>query len=427
MEEKTDLVKKGVRLSVLSGTVLVVAILLSLLLLRSVSLTAAGYRALQEDTTRYVDSRQDAADMRAGSDYLTEQVRAFTVTGDPVRVENFFTELEQTRRRDRALESLDRYFSGTETYRFLSEAMDRSNELVDVEYYAMRLAIEGYGYAAADYPEALQQVELSREDLALTPQQQVDKARGMVFDEQYQSYKDAINENINRCLETLIGDTEQQRLRSDENFRGMLRRQQITDLVYLVMVVLFVALMGFFDHPPGEALRAAYAPAARRITPRWCRRCWPSGTACKAFERKERSMKLKVVLDEGARMPLRAHPFDAGMDLYTREEKLVPARGSAVLDTGVHVEIPEGYVGFIKSKSGLNVKHDIQAEGVIDAGYTGPIVVKVYNHGAEDFLFHAGDKLTQLVILPVALPELEQADSLESTERGDGGFGSTGR
>lgn len=138
-------------------------------------------------------------------------------------------------------------------------------------------------------------------------------------------------------------------------------------------------------------------------------------------------MKLRIVLDEGAKMPLRAHPFDAGMDLFTREELCVPARGGAVADTGVHVEIPEGYVGFIKSKSGLNVKKNLLAEGVIDAGYTGPIIVKIYNHGDEDVLISAGEKLTQLVILPVALPELELVDALDETERGAGGFGSTGR
>ena len=138
-------------------------------------------------------------------------------------------------------------------------------------------------------------------------------------------------------------------------------------------------------------------------------------------------MKLRIVLDEGARMPLRAHPSDAGMDLFARTDGLIPAHGSAVFDTGVHVEIPEGYVGFIKSKSGLNVRHDVQTEGVIDAGYTGPIVVKAYNHGDRDFFLRAGDKLTQLVILPVELPELELCESLAETERGAGGFGSTGR
>ena len=62
-------------------------------------------------------------------------------------------------------------------------------------------------------------------------------------------------------------------------------------------------------------------------------------------------MKMRIVLDEGARMPQRAHPFDAGLDLFSRADTVIPARGSAVFDTGVHVEIPEGYVGFIKSKS----------------------------------------------------------------------------
>ena len=138
-------------------------------------------------------------------------------------------------------------------------------------------------------------------------------------------------------------------------------------------------------------------------------------------------MILRIVLDEGAKMPLRAHPFDAGMDLFTREDLRIPARGGAVCDTGVHVEIPEGFVGFIKSKSGLNVKRNVVAEGVIDAGYTGPIVVKLYNHGDEDQLIRAGEKLTQLVILPIALPELELVDTLDETERGAGGFGSTGR
>lgn len=138
-------------------------------------------------------------------------------------------------------------------------------------------------------------------------------------------------------------------------------------------------------------------------------------------------MKLKIVLEDGAVMPQRAHAIDAGLDLFSRSELVIPSHGSAVIDTGVRVAIPEGFVGFIKSKSGMNVKRNLLAEGVIDAGYTGPIVVKVYNHGDEDQVIGAGDKLTQLVILPVALPELELCASLEETERGEDGFGSTGR
>ena len=146
---------------------------------------------------------------------------------------------------------------------------------------------------------------------------------------------------------------------------------------------------------------------------------------------------MKIVLDKGAKMPTRAHETDAGYDLYAPCDEIVPRSdtnsvgfglfgglyvGSTTIDTGVHVEIPRGYVGFIKSKSGLNVKHGLTAEGVIDSGYTGSIVVKLYNHA-----FNKGDKIAQLVILPIITPELELVDSLEETERGDGGFGSTGR
>ena len=136
---------------------------------------------------------------------------------------------------------------------------------------------------------------------------------------------------------------------------------------------------------------------------------------------------MKIMLDDGAYMPTRAHSMDAGLDLYSPVDVLLMSQASAVIDTGVHVELPPGSVGFLKSKSGLNVKHGILGEGVIDAGYTGSIRVKLYNHSGDTYKIQRGDKVTQLVILPVLLPDLEQVDRLEDTERGVGGFGSTGR
>lgn len=138
-------------------------------------------------------------------------------------------------------------------------------------------------------------------------------------------------------------------------------------------------------------------------------------------------MKIKVKLDPNAIMPTRAHKLDAGYDIYAREIGIVPAHGSAVFDSGVHIAIPEGYVGFLMSKSGLNVKHDITGTGVIDAGYTGSIKVKLYNNSDFDFFVTYGDKLIQLVILPIITPELEFTDRLDDTDRGEKGFGSSGR
>lgn len=138
-------------------------------------------------------------------------------------------------------------------------------------------------------------------------------------------------------------------------------------------------------------------------------------------------MHINVKLDNGAYMPLKAHDADAGFDLRTPVSIVVPAGGSAVIDTGVHMQIPDGYVGFLKSKSGLNVKNGILSEGVIDSGYTGSIVAKLYNQSYEEKVFEKGDKITQIVILPIPKIELVQVDELEETERGNNGFGSSGK
>lgn len=137
-------------------------------------------------------------------------------------------------------------------------------------------------------------------------------------------------------------------------------------------------------------------------------------------------MKLKAMLDPGAIMPTRAHRTDAGLDLYSTIDTVIYPQDSAKIDTGVHVAIPAGYVGMIKSKSGLNVNYCVQSEGVIDSGYTGSMVVKLYNHGRCAVPIAKGQKISQLVILPIITPDLELVESLDETERGNGGFGSTG-
>lgn len=136
---------------------------------------------------------------------------------------------------------------------------------------------------------------------------------------------------------------------------------------------------------------------------------------------------MKIMLDEGAKMPTRAHPWDAGLDLYAREGKYIPAECGVEFDTGVHLDIPKGFVGLVKSRSGLMMKNSIITDGTIDAGYTGSIRVKLFNLGCSAYRVEAGDKIAQLVIIPIAAPPLEIVDSLGRTDRGCSGFGSTGR
>ena len=137
---------------------------------------------------------------------------------------------------------------------------------------------------------------------------------------------------------------------------------------------------------------------------------------------------MRITLDTGAFVPVRGHSTDAGLDIRARETQIVPAKESAIFHTGVHVELPKNTAGVLVSKSGLNTKNDITSHGLIDEAYQGEIVIKLYNHGGYDYTVHAGDKISQLVIVPVRYEDIEIVDSFGvTTERGSDGFGSTGR
>lgn len=140
------------------------------------------------------------------------------------------------------------------------------------------------------------------------------------------------------------------------------------------------------------------------------------------------NLTLGIMLDEGAYKPEKGHSADAGYDLRTRERVVIHRGSSAVIDTGVHIQIPEGWFGKLESKSGLNVNHSIVSlGGVIDSGYTGSIRAKLYNFGDNDYIFHPGDKVVQIVFHRHESPDFVVVDSFEETDRGENGFGSTGR
>lgn len=139
---------------------------------------------------------------------------------------------------------------------------------------------------------------------------------------------------------------------------------------------------------------------------------------------------MRVKLDDGAILPLRAHPTDAGLDLYApmNIEKIVIFSGhSAMIDTGVHPELPKGHVGLVMTRSSMNTWFDMHCEGVIDENYRGSIGVKLFNSGYDYYIVRPGDKIAQLVIVPCCLESCIAAEKLTETDRGTDGFGSTGK
>lgn len=128
-------------------------------------------------------------------------------------------------------------------------------------------------------------------------------------------------------------------------------------------------------------------------------------------------------------LPAYAHPSDAGMDLRSVADAVIPRGGRALVPTGLVVLLPPGYEAQVRPRSGLALKHGVtvlNAPGTVDSGYRGEIGVILANFGADDFAVKKGDKIAQLVIAPVTQPQVEETDAVDETDRGAGGFGSTG-
>lgn len=149
---------------------------------------------------------------------------------------------------------------------------------------------------------------------------------------------------------------------------------------------------------------------------------------------------MKITLDEGAYMPEKAHKEDAGFDLRLPSMidcngvsvpwggvQIAPG-GSVFIPTGVHIELPFGFAAVVMNKSGLAKNKGIETVlGLVDSGFTGNICVTLKNNGEKPVAFQPGDKISQLVVFPISTEPLVQVDHLEETERGNGGFGSTGK
>ncbi len=140
-------------------------------------------------------------------------------------------------------------------------------------------------------------------------------------------------------------------------------------------------------------------------------------------------MKVEIKKINGiARLPIFATKGDAGFDLFAVENKIIKAGKRELLGTGVAIEIPDGYVGLVWDKSGISNNYGIKTlGGVIDAGYRGEVKIGLINLSDSDFLIEAGNKIAQMLIQKVEHPELVEVDELSNTERGENGFGSTGK
>lgn len=149
----------------------------------------------------------------------------------------------------------------------------------------------------------------------------------------------------------------------------------------------------------------------------------------KIASQKAPTLQFKKLVEQ-ATLPTKSHPTDAGFDLVSVMETTVPARGRRMVSTGIATAIPQGMVGLVAPRSGLAVKSGISvtnAPGIVDSGYRGELKVILQNHSDDDFKVMPGDRIAQLVVVPFLQWNSEEVDELPTADRGEAGFGSTGR
>lgn len=225
----------------------VIAMLAAIVLFLSDISVTNGYKRMERASNRFVVAQAAASDMEAGSDYLTDRVRCFVVTGDYKYLVDFFEEIEITKRRDRALDDLEALLEDSENdaYSSLATALSLSNELVEHENYAMRLMLEARNYSAEgmDIPAAIADLELSAEDAALGREEMIRKAQNLVFGDDYMVQKDQIRENVRRCTEELIRSSRTELERASERMAMFVKIQTTLTVVFLLIVLLMAVFI----------------------------------------------------------------------------------------------------------------------------------------------------------------------------------------
>ena len=211
-----------------------------------------GYQHMEAASDRYIAAQLAASDMESGSDYLTDRVRCFVVTGEIEYLEDFIEEVEVTRRRDKAVESLGELLGDDDSGALdsLNTALEFSNELVNYENKAMRLILEAGKYDMNALPDNIADVQLTPEELRMTPAQMKEKAETLVFDNNYMHYKDRIRENVGLCTKSLIRSSSQELENASAKLSLLVRIQTWMTVLFLLIVLAIVLIITMMIRRP---------------------------------------------------------------------------------------------------------------------------------------------------------------------------------
>ena len=192
--------KRKIRIQTVSAWIIGITIVMASIFVMLSVRSESEFRALQRTMDEYIICEKSAKQLQEASDYLTEQVRLYAMTGETQYRDNYFEEVKVTRRREHALDSLEVYFNGTVALKSLRSALDASDQLMEREYYSMCLVAEATKSDFSMLPKELQNVEMETEDSALSYLSKMQKARNVVSDDDYERTKTEIMSAVTECL-----------------------------------------------------------------------------------------------------------------------------------------------------------------------------------------------------------------------------------
>lgn len=234
MEEKKGKGVKGIKIKNINIAMMVVSCILYLFLIGATVQSSQRYNAMISATENHIACERNAGLIEEGSDYLTEQVRLYTVTKETECVENYFNEVYNVRRRDVALEQMREFNVSEEISGYLQTALDYSNRLMTDEIYAMRLIAQAEETEGSALPDDVWNMDLTEEDNNLAPEDMVKKAQEMVFGSTYQESKEMIMENISFFVDSIVDDTMRQQQESASELKSTMTQQRVLISVLFV-------------------------------------------------------------------------------------------------------------------------------------------------------------------------------------------------
>ena len=229
--------KKKIRIQRVSAWNIGITIVVALLFAYIAAMGRKEFHILQTSTEKYITCENAARDLKAGSDYLTEHVRLYAMTGQRKYMDLYFEEADGNQRRESALEEIRAYFDETDILDTLQSALEYSRELMETEYYSMRLVSEATNLVENSLPEEIQNLTLSEADEILSKEKKLEKAQLLVSDENYQNTLKVIEDHVSECTQKLTEETRKQQGRATTIFSDMYTKLEIGVAILAVLML----------------------------------------------------------------------------------------------------------------------------------------------------------------------------------------------